>query len=246
MRPGFFVSGVLHAAAIAVTLIVWTTPEPPPVKQNPVVPVEIIEFADETNIKPLAAAVVAEDATPLTPMPDGAPQEIESLPVPDLAPAPKPEPKPAEKPKRNAPPSLDRVAALIDKSAKPGAQPAPAQAAEVAERPRPGVGAGDRMTLSEIDAIKLQMRDCWRMPVDMAAPENLVVKVRVFFEANGQVRRTQLVSPAAFAGLDPPTRAAAEAAMRAVRVCNPLQVNPSRTEGGQLVLNFDPREMAGR
>jgi hypothetical protein len=245
MRPGFLVSGILHAAAVAVTLIVWRAPEPPPAKQNPIVPVEIIEFAEETNIKPLAAAV-ADDATPLTPMSEGAPQELEALPAPDLAPVPKPEPKPAEKPKRNAPPSLDRVAALIDKSAKPGGPPAPAQAAEVSERPRPGIGAGDKMALSEMDAIRLQMRECWRMPVDMAAPENLVVKVRVFFEANGQVRRVVLVSPASLSGLDPPLRAASEAAMRAVRVCNPLRVDPARTQAGQAVLNFDPREMAAR
>jgi outer membrane biosynthesis protein TonB len=243
MRAGILVSTMVHAAAIAVTLIAWPVPELPPVQQNPVVPVEIIEFAEETNITPIAPVQPAEDA-PITPATDGAPQEAELAP-PNAPPAPAPEPTP-KKPPRNAPPSLDRVAALIDKSAKAGAPPAPAEAAQTGERARAGIGLGDKMALSEIDAIKAQMRECWRMPVDMAMPERLRIEVRVTFEADGQVTRTQLVRPSGFAGLDPPTRAAAEAALRAVRVCNPLSVAPTRTQGGQVVLNFDPREMAAR
>ena len=245
MRPGLIVSPALHAAALAATFMVWTSP--PPVLKPPTaaVPIDIVDISAVSNVSPISA-----DEQPIEPLApesvQGAPQELaEAIPAPTFKPAPEPTPAAPKKPREGL--NLDDLAQLLDRSKPAGARNPPAAQGpkpKPGERPRLGVGAGDGLTATEEDAIRAQMRGCWRMPIDMVAPEKLIVKVRVTFQANGAlVGQPEVASPANYRSADPSTRAAAEAALRAVRLCNPLHVDPNRRAGGEMTLNFDPREM---
>ena len=245
MRLGWLVSPALHMAALGATLIVWTQAPPELKPQTNTVPIDIVDISSVSNVSPIAA-----DAQPMEALaPEsvrGAPQELaERIPAPSVKPAPDPKQPTPKKTREGL--NLDDLAQLLDRSKPAGAREPPATTgakARPGERPRLGVGAGDGLTATEEDAIRAQMRGCWRMPIDMVTPEKLIVKVRVTFQANGAiVGQPEVVSPANFRAADPPTRAAAEAALRAVRLCNPLHVDPNRRAGGDMTLNFDPREM---
>jgi len=244
MRVGWLASPALHAAALAATLIVWTHATPPVKTPKAAVPIDIIDVSPVSNVAPIAADV--EPVETLAPEAvEGAPQElVEAAPAPLLKPAPE---KQAAQQKTREGLNLDDLAKMLDRSKPAGARQAPVATGakpKPGERPRAGIGAGDGLTVTEEDAIRAQMRGCWRMPIDMVTPEKLIVKVHVSFDASGAVLgQPDVVSPANFRSADPPTRAAAEAALRAVRLCNPLHVDPHRRAGGDVTLNFDPREM---
>jgi hypothetical protein len=245
VRPGWFVSPVLHAAALAATFVVWTQAPPDLKPQTATVPIDIVDISSVSNVAPIASD--AEPVEALAPESiSGAPKDLpEAIPAPVFKPEPESKPTPPKKPKEGL--NLDDLAQLLDKSKPAGARDPQATTgakAKPGERPRAAVGAGDGLTATEQDAIRAQMRGCWRMPIDMVTPEKLIVKVRVAFAADGAVvGRPEVVSPANYTGADAPTRAAAEAALRAVRLCNPLHVDPARRAGGEMTLNFDPREM---
>jgi hypothetical protein len=249
MRAGIVVSALAHLAAFAVGYIAWPEPRPPEIApETAVVPVDIVEFAERSNVAPIAAPKPPDAQEEIAV--EGAPQQLaEAAPTPALQIPPEPAPDQKNAPKKDPSLNLDQLALLIDKKKKEaGEKPDPASAAakpaDTGERPRRAIGAGDDFTVSEKDAIRAQMRECWRMPIDMATPEKLIVKVRAQFDASGRLTAPpQLVNPASLAGLDPPSRVAAEAALRAVRLCDPLRVSPTRTVGGTATLNFDPREM---
>ena len=242
MRLGWLVSPVLHVAAVGATLIAWTNAPPDMKPPSAAVPIDVVDISELSNIKPIAAQ--AEPLETLAPEAvQGAPQELaEMAPTPSFKPTPEPTPQKPAKPRDSL--NLDDLAQMLDRSKPAGARQTQQTQGVKGEQPRRAVGAGDGLTVTEEDAIRAQMRECWRMPIDMATPEKLIVKVRVSFEANGAlIGPPEVVSPSNFRSGDPATRAAAEAAVRAVRLCNPLRVNPNRRAGGEVTLNFDPREM---
>ena len=60
------------------------------------------------------------------------------------------------------------------------------------------------------------------MPVDLPDPERLVVTVRFTLNRNGTLNgQPEVISPRNYT-FDPPMRTAVEAALRAVRTCDPF------------------------
>jgi hypothetical protein len=247
MRFGWIGSALAHGLMLMAMLVTWTgvAPDLPP--PSAVVPVEIIDtISDVTNVTAVAPEPL--DARPETEVaPEGAPQSL-APPTPE-APEAIADPRLKQKQKQERRPSTDLndLAALIDRSKKEQGRRNPdATATQKGDRPRSAIGAGTDMTMTETDAINSHVQRCWRAPADMPYPERLIVKVRIRLNANGSLAAApELVQPRSLMGLDPATRVAAEAAMRAVRVCDPFPVAPSRTERVNAVLNFDPRQMAG-
>ncbi|MDX2234500.1 MAG: hypothetical protein NW200_08370 [Hyphomonadaceae bacterium] len=248
MRIGWIGSVVAHALMVLATFVAWPrdAPELPP--PSAVVPVDIIDtISDVTNVSAVAPEPL--EAPPETEVaPDGAPQSV-IPPTPDAPEAiadPKQKQKAKDQPRRPVT-DLNDLAALIDRSKKEEGRRNPASAsAETGARPRSAIGAGTDMTMTETDAINSHVQRCWRAPADLPYPERLIVKVRIRLNADGSLAAApELVYPRSIAGADPATRVAAEAAMRAVRVCEPFPVAPNRTERVNAVLNFDPRLMAG-
>lgn len=246
MRLGWFGSLIVHLVIAAATLLAWPQREealPPP---SSMVPVDIIDnISDVTNVSAIAPApteeVVDESTTP-----DGAPQSV-APPAPEVAePIPDPRQKMKQKQKEQPPvTNLNDIAALIDRSKKNEGNRNPnTTTAEQGDRPRSQIGAGTDLTMTETDAINSHVQRCWRSPADQPYPERLIVKVRIRLNADGSLAaQPELVAPRVYN--DPSTRVAVEAALRAVRVCDPFPVAPNRTDRVNAVLNFDPRLMAG-
>jgi len=234
-------------------------PEPEPVEEDEVQTVE-----EEPEPEEKVAAL-----PPTPPAPEPEPEEI-----PKLAPEPEPEPKveepkKVEKPKpvvtarakprtKPKPPpekkrfNADRIAALLDKHPKDEQELRPV--AEQEQRAKPEVnqatqqvGLGTNMTLSEIDALRVQVEKCWSFPGGAANPEDLVVTIRISLNPDGSLSGAPAVLDNRFGlGGDQYYRVAAESALRAIRRCQPYQMPRDKYQNWrQIDLRFDPREMLG-
>ena len=166
---------------------------------------------------------------------------------------PKPKPKPAKKVQKSAPAekkkSFDpnRLAALLNKMPEDNAPKRPQQQAE-AQVDAPRTDDPDMpLTMSEVDAFRVQMAKCWTVPAGAAGAEKLAVKIRVFLNPDGSLGqppelmdRTKLITGGAT------YRAAADAALRAVRLCQPFKMPADKYNSWrEIELNFDPRQMLG-
>ncbi len=160
---------------------------------------------------------------------------------------PKPEPKPAEP---------DPLASVLKNVAKlkPTAPPVPDARPDEKSNPGEskmgsskgfGPALSDRLTISQEDALRRQMMQCWNMPVGARNPEELIVEVLIEMNEDRTVRTAQVVDQKRMAS-DPYFRAAAEAALRALRhpKCTPLELPPDQYEQWKTIrFNFDPRDM---
>lgn len=102
------------------------------------------------------------------------------------------------------------------------------------------------LSISEKDAIRSQFVKCWRMPAGSRNDYTLAVKVRVLVNPDGSVREVGLVpDQVSRYQSDRFFKAAADSAIRAVKICSPLQHLPvdKYDTWKDMELNFDPREM---
>lgn len=214
-------------------------------------------------------AVVPEPevpAAPPPPPPPALPKKSEPKPEPPKAapkPAPVPETRmanaaPVTKPKPPAP-ARDFTSVLKDLAAEaPKTRSTPKQAPKpvTAEKkgpvspPQPRVR--DIATMTEIDALRVairkQIEPCWSPPIGAREAEELTVKIVVFVDPSGQVRRAEVLDAGRMA-LNPFFEAAADSARRAVLNdrCNPLRnLPPDRYDLWQeLELTFNPKDVLG-
>ena len=105
--------------------------------------------------------------------------------------------------------------------------------------------AAQQLTASQIDAIRQQLASCWNPPVGARDAKDLRIEIRVQLARDGSVRQAELISRGRMG--ESFYRAAAESAMRAVRICSPLEGLPAEKyeQWQTLLLNFDPQEMLG-
>ncbi len=214
MRPGVIVSIIGHVGAVLMTLLAWEARSTLPPESGAVVPVEIVDVALESNVRALAEEVPEEEETP-------APAEAEPTQA-EEQPAPTPTPAPRERPRQNDSFDLDAVAGLIDKQREPRR---PRNEGERADRNQQGAGLGTAEVAAIEDRaralVRAHMRRCWRMPIDLPDPERLIVTVEFDINRNGTLNgQPRVTSPRGYA-FDPPMRAAVDAAVRAVRACDP-------------------------
>ncbi|MEQ9641279.1 MAG: hypothetical protein RIM84_14740, partial [Alphaproteobacteria bacterium] len=201
-----------------------TPPEPPP---------------------PPPSKPVAEEKAP---EPEDKPEPV-LAPSPQFASVPTPMTKPA--PEKPAEPEnkfdLDRLQALLDKrqdskstervEARKRSDNAPARARIAA--------ADSELTVSEIDAIRAQLSQCWSVPAGARDVQNMNVEVRVFLRPDGSLERPpEVLDNIQFNG-NPFFRTFAESARRAVLKCDPLRDLPvdKYEQWRELTINFDPKEM---
>lgn len=212
-------------------------------------------------------------ATPAPPLPREEPKVEEKKAEPEAAPAPKkPEPKPEEakveekkpEPAQNAPvpPSRPRhvpksqkpakrdpkfdpnnIAALLNKMPDKAATTPADQPKSDAPAQGDARGSDDRMSLSELDALRAQMSRCWSPPIGVQGAEDLTVRLKVELNTDGSLRRPpELLT----AGSSIAFLAAADSARRAVLRCQPYQLPPEKYGAWRDInVTFDPREMLG-
>jgi len=211
MRPGVIVSIVGHVGAVMMTLLAWEARTTLAPAAGSVVPVEIVDVAPESNVRALAEEVPEgeEQADELA--------EAEPEPIPTSAPTP-----PRER--RQQRDSSDFDAFLRNYDTKTGRRQ---QEGERAERSQQGAGLGTAEVVAIEDRaralIRAHMRRCWRMPIDLPDPDRLVVVVEFDINRNGTLNgQPRVTSPRSGSyTFDAPMRTAVDAAVRAVRACDP-------------------------
>ncbi len=210
--------------------------------------------ADKPEIKPQAAAPPPPPPSEsldklidkmVTPEPAPA-QQVRVPEPPKRPPIPKQQPKPPETtadartPQRTFDPN--RVAALLDKRDPTRKQQAAPEVSPQATLGAP-TGIGQRLTQSEIDALRAQIQACWNPPVGAEEAEKLIVRLRIQFKQDGTLsREPELMNRAAGSYF----QIAAESAMRAVRRCQPYTLPAHKYDVWKDVeVTFDPRDMFG-
>jgi len=221
-------------------------------QESHAVPVDLVTIAEHTNI-----AAQAPPQPPQPPEPDkldipqpvieapDLPQFQEAEPAPDVK-APKFEITPDKPPPQKSQPdtkktkkaSKDDFAALLNKLTAPVKTP---KNARPGTRVIQGVGNSNLMTADLADALRSQIRNCWSPPIGAPDARDLVVDFDLRLNPDGTVGGLQLQT----LGGNAYTRAAAEAASRAIYQCQPYRLPPDRYNLWREInpLRFDPRQM---
>ena len=202
----------------------------------------------EVKPDPVAEAITAPQpdaettALPETaPMPQARPKppEAATAKAPDHKDAEKPEVKEAAKPKSEEPEfNADEVAALLSKE-KPSGGGA-RRSSEEASFGGDKKTSGEKLTQSEMDALRGQLEGCWTLPVGAEGSEDLRALVRFNLDPSGKLEGMPVVEQSS--GNQPFD----ESAVRAIQKCDQkgLILPMDKPEvWAVVVINFDPSEM---
>lgn len=110
-----------------------------------------------------------------------------------------------------------------------------------------GRDASQAMTMSEIDAVRRQIEQCWNLPPGIKGDGDLKVAIRVEMNSNGTPRAARVEGASQNSG-SASFRATAESALRAVLNprCHPFKLPAEKYDRWQtMTLVFDPKEMLG-
>lgn len=108
-----------------------------------------------------------------------------------------------------------------------------------------GGEGGEKVTMSEMDALKRQLASCWSIAAGAKNAEDLSVDIKIWVNPDATVRDAKIVDTGRLSS-DPFFRAAAESALRAVLSpqCSPLKLPLEKYNSWKvLVIGFNPREM---
>ena len=265
---GIVAAVVLHVLIIGATLFSFAHKLDITTQESPVVPVDLVTIGQKTNLQAMVKvqpkAPPKDDAQPTPPAPQPMtppPPETQEEQQPDQAPsepmiakaepAPVPTAKPIDKPVPPKPKKqqfdINNIMALLDKQ-----QPAAASARNAKTGPHnvKAFGAADAMTADIQDALRSQIAQCWSPPVGAPHAEDLIVDFDLLLNQDGSVAQPpQLTGDSAqTAAGNPYTRAAAEAARRAIYECAPYKLPADRYSQWREInpFHFDPRQMMGQ
>ena len=226
------------------------------------IPFEIVDIGEITNTR-----VKQPDEPPQPPAPPPAPEVKAAAPTPP-APVPPPEkveaiamPKPAEKPKppEEVKPKQDNN---FSKLLKDISKLKPQETSKASEA-KPEIkqsqqtsalspALSERLSISEEDALRRQIQQCWNMPIGARDAHNLVVDVVIDVMLtwsdpfpDGTVRAAEVFDKARMA-MDSFFRSAGESAIRALYnpKCSPLELPPDKYEQWKrITFTFNPRDM---
>ena len=273
MRTGVTVSAGLHGAVLVLTMIAWPFSSRDQVEQT-VLPVELITIADVTNIRQQmeaeepkpeeepaqaeetkTAAVEPEAEVPTELAPPNIEQDVEIPeealePKPEAVETPKPRPKPPKPPKPRPKEefNVDSIIGLLDQKQQETADAGPTPAPATSETQTAAVGLATGLTLSELDAFRVQVQRCWNVPLGAPNAEQLIVLVRIQLRPDGTLMTPpEFVDSGRYNSGDGYYRAAADAARRAVIQCQPYTLPSQKYETWrEIEMQFDPSMMVGR
>jgi len=254
-RYGVVGSVLFHGLILAAMIFTFHRNFSAP-EETHVVPVDLVTIADKTNVTAEAPKLPEPqkmDMPPpaLEPPPEPQIQEPEPAPEPDIPKfdIAKEKPKPEEKPE---PPKESKKQQAVDFNAllnKLTAPEKPVKTARNGPRVIQGIGAGNMMTADLVDALRGQIARCWSPPTGAPDARDLVVEFDMSLNPDGTVGRLQMTpGTQAAAATNSYTRAAAEAASRAIYQCQPYRLPPDRYSTWREIspFHFDPRQMMGQ
>ena len=155
----------------------------------------------------------------------------------------KPKPKPALKADSKRDFNTDRIAALLNKIPDAAQEPNPVDPIDAPRRPVQGQSNGTQLTMSvtEIDALRARIAQCWSPPPGGLGADAIIVKLRLRLNEDGSLIGYPSI---ANSGSSPFFQAAADSAVRAVFQCQPYALPSEKYEVWRdLILTFDPRQM---
>lgn len=222
-------------------------PEPPKPDEAPD-EAKAPEVAKQEPPKPEPETVKAAEATP-----DPVPPLPVSRPTPPKRPAKEQQVAAKESPAPEKEPEkqddflnvLKTVQKMKDSAATPAASEQTAAETTDSTARRSNFDASRPLSVSEMDAIRQQIAQCWLVPAGAKEGESLVVEIQVRMNPDRTVREADVVDDNRMRS-DPFFRAAAESALRALRnpSCTPLNLPPEKYETWKsFTITFDPRDM---
>lgn len=203
------------------------------------------EAVKEAAPKPPDETATLADAKPDKPKDDKAKPDTktaEKKAAPQKTADAKPKPaKPAPK-KRDF--NADRIAALLNKipdAADEATSVVPDDGPPAKKVKGQSNGTEMTMSVSEIDALRARIAQCWSPPPGGLGAEQIVIKLRLKLNEDGTLVGYPTVANSASS---PFFRAAADSAVRAVYQCQPYEL-PSEKYAlwRDMILNFDPSDM---
>lgn len=215
-------------------------PPPPPPPPEPPKPEPVPEKKPEPEEKAEAH-------------PDAPKEKKEEKKKEQKKPEPKPKVKPPEeKPKKKKEPELDfdkvigTVEKLEKKQAKEEAKDKAAESkkSEAKAKSEQLFDPTKALSVSEQDAVRQQIAQCWSIPAGAKDAQNLQVVLSISLERDGTVRDVKITGKERYTS-DSFYRAAVDSAVRAVLKCSPLKnLPPDKYESWkEMEMNFDPKEM---
>jgi hypothetical protein len=211
------------------------------------------KVVEKKEVKASREPPPAPEAKPVETKPEKKTAEAKPDPIADALAkeeAKKPEPKKAEAkpptpPKKPAPPAPkfdpNQVEALLNKQsatrlAAAGDTPNSTSSLGLSN------GTAAQLSLSELDAFRSRVEECWSPPPGVDSTTKLNVIVRVLFKQDGSVARPPDVVSGPASPLGP---AMAESAKRAILRCQPFKMlNPEHYEQWKdIEINFDTQNM---
>jgi len=211
-------------------------PEPQPkheVMPDPAKQAAVAENVESPNVKLPESAPIPE-ARPRPPQ-----AQTAKAPERKVSDKPPQEKKTAEREPEKTDDLLDEVAALLDKqkSSGGGAKRSTQQASLGTEE----TTTGEKLTQSEMDALRSQIQRCWNVPVGAANVEDLKVSIQFHLDRAGEVQGSPVILSGGGTGVQ---RVAAESARRAVLQCAPYDLPSEKYEAwADVIVHFDPSEM---
>ena len=103
----------------------------------------------------------------------------------------------------------------------------------------------DRLTISEQDALRRQLEQCWVVPVGARDVHSTVVEIRLRITRDRHIQSAEIVDKARY-NRDSFYRALADSALRALRnpACSPLRLPPDKYDQWKTItVRFNPRDM---
>jgi hypothetical protein len=218
MRAGWLVSAIGHVGFVMMTMLAWEARSSIEPMAGAVVPVEIVDVAPESNVRALSELVPEEEEAP-----EAAEETVPEEPEEEAEAVPAEQPRQQQRRNQNDEFDLASIARMVDKQREPGRERVQG---EQANRTQRGTGPGTANVVALEDRasaiVARHLARCWRMPSDLPDPERLRVIVEFDLNRNGTLNgQPRVTSPRNYT-FDPPMRTAAEAALRAVRQCDPF------------------------
>lgn len=162
--------------------------------------------------------------------------------------------KPIEKkepPKEAQPAQPDQFSSLLKNLVGEETAPPPAASvdAPLDETKETGVASviSDNLTMSQADALRYQLSQCWVVPIGVENAENLVIEILATVGPDRVVKSADIVDKSRY-NKDPVFRGAADSARRALLNprCSPLALPEDKYDLWKTMrIRFNPKEMFG-
>ena len=102
-----------------------------------------------------------------------------------------------------------------------------------------------KLTKNEVNNLFASVSNCWSIPLGLPYGKDLSVKIKVKFNKNGSISRTELLDHAKINKKgNAHLKVLAESALRAIKLCQPLRLPKGKYElWKEIVFNFDVNDM---